>query len=74
MKALKEINKILLQLDSQAELDEVVVYFSSFESHGGGGESAVTLDELREDFDLEPLSEEEQLYDPEGPEDGGHPY
>jgi hypothetical protein len=111
---IKAISNMLPYLDSQSDLDEVVTYMSEF---SGGGESAVSLDELREEQNLPPhidfeavdeageavatirinnareavkdvfrnLSIQERetvlsslvespLYDPEGPEDGGHPY
>jgi len=45
------INHLLPFLDSQEELDEVVTFMSEF---SGDGESAVTLEELREEQDLPP--------------------
>lgn len=116
--AIEEIGSILLRLDAQEDLDEVVTYMSGFQ--GGSGESAMTLEELKEEaldphIDVEaveeaektiesirienatnaiidilrnlsheeqstvvntvlPKLEEEPSMDPDGPEDGGHPY
>jgi hypothetical protein len=90
-KAIEEIGSILLQLDSQEDLDEVVSYMSNFK--GGSGESAMSLEELKEEkaelhLDGAFIQEEKDSHglegfipdipdaewDPDAPEDGGHPY
>jgi len=69
--AIKAIVNILPYLDSQEDLDEVVTFMTGFGSGDTGGESQVTLEELREEQGLDPNN---PAYDPTGPEDGGHPY
>jgi hypothetical protein len=57
---IETIHSLLIQLDDQSEYEEVLDYFSDFRS---GGESTMSLEELKE---------ASVLYDENLEEDGGH--